>query len=94
MGVVKHLVIGYCSVQILNESSEVYFSLSPLTFQAHVHGLSEKRAQRLAELDLRARQREEGEKVGSGRGHGSDSPLERSIPSVPTMDQLPYLTIQ
>ena len=65
-----------------------------LALQAHVHGLSEKCARRLAELDLKARQQEEGEKAGSGRGGGSDSPLEHSIPSVPTMDQLPYLTIQ
>lgn len=59
-----------------------------------MHGLSEKRARRLAELDLKARQQEEEEKAGSGRGGGSDSPLEHSIPSVPTMEQLPYLTIQ
>ena len=63
--------------------------------QAHVHALSEKQVRRLAEFDsqqrkLKAKQEEpEGGRPGSG-----SSFLERSIPSVPTMDQLPYLTIE
>ena len=59
--------------------------------QAHVHGLSKKRAQRLAKLRM---QPEAGEEEGGEGKSKSDSLLAHSIPSVPTMDQLPYLNIQ
>lgn len=59
-----------------------------------MHGLSHKQAARLAAYEASLR-KEEGPAVeGLPCSSGVTSPLERSIPSVPTMDQLPYLNIE
>ena len=63
--------------------------MSTFSLKAHVHGLSERQLQILVEFDPSARltAAEVGEDYAS-------SLLERSIPSVPTLEQLLYLTIQ
>ncbi len=70
---------------------------NPFPPQAHVHGLSEKRSQKLAEFDSAMRRKQHAEsqmEVGRRPSSGDSSLLEHSIPSVPTLEQLPYLSIQ
>ena len=59
--------------------------------QARVHGLSERQMRRLAEFDLARRQRRWVVQM-EGQQSRPDSALE-GIPSVPTMEQLPYLSL-
>ncbi len=67
----------------------------PVDSQACVHGLSQKRARRLADYDSAMRRRAGGQPDMTQRPTGADSSLlELSIPSVPTLEQLPYLSIQ
>ncbi len=65
----------------------------PPLSQAHVHGLSAKQMTRLAEFEAAMKKEEQ---VVSERAPSPDSSsmLDHTIPSVPTLDQLPYLNIE
>ena len=71
----------------------MYVLIGYLSLQAHVHGLSSKQAARLAayEASLWKEDRQDTERPSSSR---VSTPMEHSIPSVPTLDQLPYLNIE
>ena len=73
-----------------------YDNVRPGTFsfphaQAHVHGLSEKQSRRLEEFEAELWRRLRGEQPMPPRRESISSPLEHSIPSVSTMEQLPSL---
>lgn len=61
--------------------------------QAHVHGLSKRQRARLAEFEASLRKEEKVLAEGSVTP-GESTLLEQSIPSVPTLEQLPYLNIE
>lgn len=64
-----------------------------LLLQAHVHGLSSKQAARLAEFEASMWKRDD---IASEKAPTSATSIfmEQSIPSVSTLDQLPYLNIE
>ena len=86
------LCVDVCRVDCTLWPSTLSTVYTHTSLQARVHGLSERQMRRLAEFDSARRQelvRDLGRKdyldsVGSG--------LE-DIPSVPTMEQLPYLSV-